>query len=91
LRGLAELIIALLELLEAEARALRAGAFRLGLSVALLGAAGVLFVGGVGFILRGLYLYLAIWLGQATATLLIGWVTLFVAGGLIWSARRLSR
>ena len=35
MRGLAELIIALLELLEAEARALRSGSFRLGLSLAL--------------------------------------------------------
>jgi hypothetical protein len=91
LRALTELIIALLELLEAEARALRSGAFRLGLALALLGAAGVLTVGGVGLILRALYLYLAIFLGQATATLLIGLVTLLVAGELVWSARRLSR
>ena len=40
---------------------------------------------------RALYLYLAIVLGQATATLVIGLVTLSLAGGSIWSARRLSR
>jgi hypothetical protein len=91
LKALVELIIALLELLEVEARALRSGAFRLGLCVVLLGAAGVLIVGGVGLVLRALFLYLAIVLGQATATLLIGLVTLLMAGGLVWSARQLSR
>jgi predicted tellurium resistance membrane protein TerC len=91
LRGLAELIIALLELLEAEARALRSGSFRLGLSLVLLGTAGILMFVGVGLILRGLYLYLAIFLSPPTATLITGVVTLLVSGGLVWSARRLSR
>jgi hypothetical protein len=91
LRGLAELIIALLELLEAEARALRSGSFRLGLSLALLGTAGGLMVVGVGLILRALYLYLDIFLSPPTATLITGVVTLLVSGGLLWSARRLSR
>jgi hypothetical protein len=91
LKALVELIIAVLELLEAEARALRSGAFRLGLCTVLLGAAGVLIVGGVGLILRALFLYLVILLGQATANLLIGLVTLLMAGGLVWSARQLSR
>jgi hypothetical protein len=91
LRALAELIIAFLELLEAEARALRPGSFRLGLSLALLGTAGTLALGGVALILRALYLYLAIILSPPTATLITGMVTLLVAGGLVWSARRLSR
>ena len=91
MRGLTELIIALLELLEAEARALRAGSFRLGLSLALLGTAGILMLVGVGLILRALYLYLAIFLSPPTATLITGVVTLLVSGGLVWSARRLSR
>jgi hypothetical protein len=91
LRALAELIIAFLELLEAEARALRSGSFRLGLSLALLGTAGTLALGGVALILRALYLYLAIILSPPTATLITGMVTLLVAGGLVWSARRLSR
>ena len=91
MRGLAELIIALLELLEAEARALRSGSFRLGLSLALLGTAGTLMFVGVVLILRALYLYLVIFLSPATATLITGVVTLLVSGGLVWSARRLSR
>jgi hypothetical protein len=91
LRALAELIIALLELLEAEARALRAGSFCLGLSLALLAAAGTLALVGVGLILWALYLYLAIFLIPPTATLITGVVTLLAAGGLVWSARRLSR
>ena len=91
MRALAELIIAFLELLEAEARALRSGSFRLGLSLALLGTAGTLALGGVALILRALYLYLAIILSPPTATLITGMVTLLVAGGLVWSARRLSR
>ena len=91
MRGLTELIIALLELLEAEARALRSGSFRLGLSLALLGTAGTLMLVGVALILRALYLYLAIFLSPPTATLITGMVTLLVSGGLVWSARRLSR
>jgi len=91
LRGLTELIIALLDLLEAEARALRSGSFRLGLSLALLGTAGILMLVGVWLILRALYLYLAIFLSPPTATLITGVVTLLVSGGLVWSARRLSR
>ena len=91
MRGLTELIIALLDLLEAEARALRSGSFRLGLSLALLGTAGILMLVGVWLILRALYLYLAIFLSPPTATLITGVVTLLVSGGLVWSARRLSR
>jgi hypothetical protein len=91
LRALAELLIALLELLEAEARALRSGAFRLGLSLALLVTAGILTLSAVALILRALYLYLAIILSPPTATLITGVVTLLVAGGLVWIARRLSR
>jgi hypothetical protein len=91
LRALAELIIALLELLEAEARAFRAGSFRLGLSLALLAAAGTLALVGVGLILWAFYLYLAIFLIPSTAALITGVVTLLTSGGLVWSARRLSR
>jgi hypothetical protein len=91
LRGLAELIIALLELLEAEARALRSGSFRLGLSLALLGTAGTLTLVGLGLLLWALYLYLVIFLSQPTASLITGVVTLLLSGGLVWSARRLSR
>ena len=91
MRALAELLIAFLELLEAEARALRSGAFRLGLSLALLGTAGTLALASVALIMWALYLYLAIILSPPTATLITGMVTLLVAGALVWSARRLSR
>ena len=91
MRGLAELIIALMELLEAEARALRSGSFRLGLSLVLLGAAGTLGLGGMALILRAMYLYFALVLSPPTATLMTGIVTLLVSGGLVWSARRLNR
>jgi hypothetical protein len=91
LRGLTELIIALLELLEAEARALRSGSFRLGVSLALLGTAGTFMLVGVALILRAIYLYLVIFLSPPTATLITGLATLLVAGGLAWSARQLSR
>ena len=67
MRALAELLIAFLELLEAEARALRSGTFRLGLSLALLGTAGVLLTVGVALIMWALYLYLAMALGPPTA------------------------
>jgi hypothetical protein len=90
LKVLADLIIALLELLEAEVRALRSGSFRLGLSLVLLGTAGILLVVGIGLILWAFYLYVAILLSPSTATLITGVVTLLVSGGLLWSARRLN-
>jgi hypothetical protein len=91
LRALAELLIAFLELLEAEVRALRSQTFRLGLSLALLGTAGMLALVDVSLIIWAVYLYLAIVLSPPTATLITGIVTLCVAGGLVWSARQLSR
>jgi hypothetical protein len=91
LRALAELLIAFLELLEAEARALRSGTFRLGLSLALLGTAGTLALAGVSLIMWALYLYLAIILSPPTATLITGIIILLVAGVLVWTARRFSR
>jgi hypothetical protein len=91
LRVLADLIIALLELLEAEARAFRSGLFRVVLSLALVGTAGTLTLGGVGLILWALYLDLALFLSPPTATLTTGVITLLVSGGLVWSAGRLSR
>jgi len=91
LRALAELIIAVLELIEAEARALRSGAQRLAVTLVFLGTAGALTLVGVALLLRALYLYLLIVLIPPTATLITGLVTLLVAGGCVWSARRLSR
>ncbi|HSF31118.1 MAG TPA: hypothetical protein VLK82_11705 [Candidatus Tectomicrobia bacterium] len=91
MRGLAELIIALLELLEAEARALRSGSFRLAVSLGLLATAGILALGGIGLVLWALYLYLAVFLGPPAATLITGIITLLASGGLVWSGRRLSR
>jgi hypothetical protein len=91
LKALAELIIAFLELLEAEARALRSGSFRLAMSVGLLATAGLLGLGGIGLVLWALYLYLAMFMSPSAATLLTGVVTLLASGGLVWSARRLGR
>ena len=91
MKALAELVFALLELLEAEARALRSGSFRLGLGLMLLGTAGILMLLGIGLILWALYLHLAFLLSSPTAPLITGVVTLLVSGGLVWSARRLSR
>ena len=91
MRALAELLIAFLELLEAEVRAVRSGAFRLGLSLALLGTAGMLVLAGLSLMMWALYLYLVMVLSPPTATLITGMVTLCVAGSIVWSARRLSR
>ena len=91
MRALPELIIALLELIEAEVRALRSGAQRFAVTLVFLGTAGVLTVVGAALLLRALYLYLLIVLIPPTATLITGVVTLLIAGGCLWSARRLSR
>jgi hypothetical protein len=88
---LAELVIALTDLLEAEGRALRKSVLRTGVGLACLGVASLLLLLGLGLCLWGVYLWLAVLLEPAAAAALIGVVSLLLAGGLAWMAIRLGR
>jgi protein-S-isoprenylcysteine O-methyltransferase Ste14 len=89
--ALADLTIALVELAEAEGRALRRGVVRAGASVGLIALAFAFALGGLALCLWSAYLYLATLLSPPQAALVTGLLTLVVAGGLLWTALRTNR
>ena len=91
MNSLAELLIALCELIEAEGRALRHSLMRTGASLALLLVSAVLGLVGLGFCLWGAYLYLGTKLDAPLATLATGSLTLLLSAGVLWIALRLGR
>jgi hypothetical protein len=91
LSALADLSIALVELLEAEGRALERGLVRVTASSGLAISAAVLGLAGLGLCLWGVYLYLATVLAAPLAALATGLLTLTVSGGLLWTALRVGR
>ncbi len=64
---------------------------RTGAGFACLGVAALLLLLGLGLCLWAVYLWLALSLGPAGAAVLIGVVSLLLAGGLAWVALRLGR
>ncbi|PZA08859.1 MULTISPECIES: hypothetical protein [unclassified Meiothermus] len=87
--ALADVVIGVVELLEAEAHRLRTSVKGLLLAVFLVLAAGLLMLGAVGWLVAAAYLQLLTWLPPAGAAALIGVVTLLIAGGILWYAMRL--
>jgi hypothetical protein len=83
-KALSRLIVKIADLAEAEARAFRAGAVWVGVSIALSLAAGLIGVVGVGFLVFALFAALSPSIGQAWAGALVGLVLLGAAGGLLW-------
>lgn len=64
---------------------------RTGAGFLCLGVATLLLLLGLGMCLWAVYLWLAVLLGPAGAAVLIGVVSLLLAGGLAWIAIRLGR
>lgn len=91
MKGLADLIISVLELLEAEGRALRASVMRVGVGLGLIATSVMLALAGAGFCLWSAYLYLDAMLGPPRGALATGALTLLVSGGVLWAALRLNR
>ena len=90
LQRLADLVIALVDLLEAEGRVLRQQTARVAGAMVFIALAGLLALGGVGLCLWGLYGHLAAAAGPANAALLTGAAALLAAGAGLWIATRLS-
>ena len=80
-------MIALVELLEAEARALKGQARRFGFGLFFLVMAGILGLAALGFGLAAAYLYLSRFLDSPSAALVCGLGSLILTGGLLWTAR----
>lgn len=95
LRSLTDVVVAFIELLEVEARALGRGAKRVGLDLALLligalVAAGIA-MAGAGFLIAALYMALRAYFWPSMAALLTGvalWIVIGVAAWIAVSAMR---
>ena len=85
MESLAKMMVASLELVEAEGRVLKQSLIRMGIAVALGLLVTVLLMAGVGFLVYGLFLYLKDPLTPAGAATIMGVVALAMAigGGLI--------
>ncbi|MFP4561342.1 MAG: hypothetical protein ACLFRB_03170 [Thiohalorhabdus sp.] len=83
--------MALLDLAEAEGRALRRGLVRLGGGLALAILAALLAAAAVGLLLWALYLFTAALLDPVAGALVTGLAALAAAGALGWLASRLGR
>lgn len=88
---MAEFLIAFIELLEAEGRALRRSALALSRSLAFLGCAVLLLILGLGCLLTGSYLIAARVIGTAEALLLTGMLAAGAASIFLWLSNRERR
>jgi hypothetical protein len=91
MNAVADLVIALIELLEAEGRALRRAMLDTGVGLGLIVVASLFALAGLGLCFWSAYLYLVTLLGQPLAALATGVLTLCLSGGLRWAASRLNR
>lgn len=89
LGALSDFVIALLDLLEAEAKSARKGVFKLAVSLTLLSLAGLLALGALGLFVAALYLYLITIVSAALSAFLCGLLVIVIAGVFVWNARRM--
>lgn len=87
MEALANLMIATVDLVEAEGRSLRQSIVRLGVAAALALVALLVAVFGVVFVLLGIYRFLATTMSEPAAAVTFGVLALAAAGGLTWWAR----
>lgn len=85
------MLIAAVELAEAEARSLRQSTIDVGFLIALMWIAGVLVIAGAIVTGWGLFQYLTTMLSAAAAALAVGALALVIGGGLLWQIRRSCR
>jgi predicted phage tail protein len=86
--ALAELLISAVELVELEGRSLRRKAQGLVQSLVFMLAAGALLIAGSVWLTWALYTALATALSPALAGLIIGGVSIVIAGVFLWLGRR---
>jgi len=83
------MLVRVADLIEAEGRSLRGGAFRLSCGVAMIVVATASIIAGLALGLWGMYLAIAAQAGPPVGAALVGAVAL-IAGGLVaWAAHRL--
>ena len=90
MEALADVMLATVDLVEAEGRALRRTCYRLAIAGLLLLVALLLVLAGLGFLLFALFWVAAAHMSVPWAAALFGGVALALAGGIGWTARRLT-
>jgi len=88
---LAELVVAVCDLLAVEARELRRGLVRTGVGLSLVAVAALLVIASLALALWSLHLALASRMAQPLAGCLTAAATLALAGSVAWLAHRVSR
>ncbi|MER3553370.1 MAG: hypothetical protein C4331_03210 [Meiothermus sp.] len=86
--ALGDVVVGVVELVEAEARKLGSSVKGLLIAIVLILVAGTLVLGGLGWLVAAGYLQLRVWLPPAGAAAVMGLLTLGVAGGMLWYAIR---
>ena len=85
------MLIALIELIEAEARQLRRATIETGFLIGMLVFAGLIAIAGVALVGWALYQYLAMHFSATTSALVLGMIALVIGGGVLWQIHRKIR
>jgi uncharacterized membrane protein YcjF (UPF0283 family) len=88
---LSDLVIALLDLLEAEGRALRSAVLRVGLGLGLLMVAIGMVLVSLAFLLWSAYQFVALWYGPTVAALVMSMLALLIALLILYLVKWLNR
>ena len=91
MKAISDLLIAAIDLVEAEAKSLRRGLLKATVAMGLAVAAAIVILGAVVLLLYGLYLALLPGAGPTGAAMITGVIGLALAGGLIGGAVWISR
>lgn len=93
LRTIIEYIIALLDLAEAEGRALRRALVAVLIGLIAIATGGFLLIAGVGLCISGVYAgFIWVFSGNVFAAgLITGAITLLLAGGVLWIGKLMMR
>jgi hypothetical protein len=91
LRKLTEYVFALCDLLEAEGRALRQAIRRAAVGIGILLLAGLLLATGLGFLIAGVFLALAVALNAWAGALITGGIVLALGAVVAWFAIQTTR
>jgi hypothetical protein len=89
--ALANLVIAAVDVAEAEVRSLRRHVGRLGVGLALIVIAAGASIMALGFLSWALMVWLRGYQGSLVATAAVGLLLLFIVGGLAWQTKRLLK
>jgi flagellar biogenesis protein FliO len=89
MEALAHLVIAAIDMAEAEARSLRRHVGRLGVGLALIVVAAWVFIMALGFLSWSLMEWLASFQRPHVAAAVVGLSLLLLVGGLAWQTKRL--